>query len=135
MTALTQNILCIDDDIDTRELIKFVFRQSNYQVTACSSPSEGLQNARLDGFDAIILDNRFAETTGIDICREIRSFDSKTPIVLFSADARQSEKEKALTAGANSYLVKPNDFEKLTETVITLIEKTGKSNAFFPLKP
>jgi two-component system phosphate regulon response regulator PhoB len=122
MTALNQRILCIDDDNDTCELIKFVFEQTNFQITTCRTPNEGLQNARRDGFGAIILDNRFAGTTGIDICREIRRFDAKTPIVLFSADARPSEKEKAYTAGANSYLVKPNDFEKLTETVISLIE-------------
>ena len=131
MTALNQSILCIDDDNDTCELIKFVFQQTNFQVTTCRTPKEGIQKASQDGFGAIILDNRFAETTGIDICQEIRRFDAKTPIVLFSADARQSEKEKAYSAGANSYLVKPNDFEKLTETVFTLIEKSAKEQVIF----
>lgn len=134
MTTRNQNILCIDDDTDTRELIKFVFGQSNYQVTACSTPNEGLQIVQTGAFDAIILDNRFAGITGIEICKEIRRFDPKTPIVLFSADARPSEKEKAFVAGANSYLVKPNDFERLTETVMTLIEKSGKENAFISLE-
>lgn len=135
MRILNQSILCIDDDSDTCELIKFVFQQTNFQVTTCNTPNEGLQNARQDGFGAIILDNRFAGTTGIEICKEIRRFDPKTPIVLFSADARQSEKEKALTAGANSYLVKPNDFEKLMETVITLIEKSEIDKTSISLQP
>ena len=135
MNSPNQSILCIDDDYDTCELVRFVFQQTDFQVITCNTPHEGLLNARRDGLGAIILDNRFAETNGIEICKEIRSFDPKTPIVLFSADARQTEKEKALIAGANSYLVKPNDFEKLKETVITLIEELKKEKAFISLQP
>jgi CheY-like chemotaxis protein len=116
-------ILCIDDDYDTRELIKFTFQFADYQVTACSTAEEGLLRAKKGGFGAIILDNRFRDASGVEICRETRRFDPVTPIVFFSGESRPGEIEKAFAAGANAYLVKPNDFEKLTQTVINLIEK------------
>jgi DNA-binding response OmpR family regulator len=119
-------ILCIDDDDDTRELIKFTFRLADYQVTTCSTAEEGLLQAEKGGFGAIILDNRFGDSSGERICREIRRLDQSVPIVFFSGETRPKEIDKALAAGANAYLVKPNDFEKLTETVISLIEKEKK---------
>jgi DNA-binding response OmpR family regulator len=74
-------------------------------------------------FLAFILDNWFEGTSGVDICKEIRSFDTDTPIIFCSGEARQSEINKALAAGANAYLVKPIDFEALTVTVTKLIQE------------
>ena len=123
MEPPNSEILCIDDDDDTRELIKFSFRLADYRVTTCGTAEEGLVQAGRGGFRAIILDNRFRDSSGELVCQEIRRFDRVTPIVFFSGEARPQEINKALAAGANAYLVKPNDFEKLTETVISLIEK------------
>jgi DNA-binding response OmpR family regulator len=72
-------------------------------------------------FLAFILDNWFEGTSGVDICKEIRSFDLNTPIIFCSGEARRFEIDKALAAGANAYLVKPIDFEELTETVTKLV--------------
>lgn len=118
-----REILCIDDDDDTRELIEFVFRLADYRITTCGTAKEGLLEAEKGDFGAIILDNRFSDSSGGEICQEIRRFDQTTPIIFFSGEARPQEIDKALAAGANAYLVKPNDFERLTETVINLVEK------------
>jgi two-component system phosphate regulon response regulator PhoB len=121
MTQENKNILCIDDDNDTCELVKFVLEQEGLRVTACSTADEGLLNARKGNFRLIILDNRFHTTSGVEICEEIREFDKATPIIFFTGESRQAEIDKALEAGANAYLVKPNDFEKLAQTVLDLI--------------
>jgi DNA-binding response OmpR family regulator len=115
-------ILCIDDDNDTCELVAFAFKQENYEVVSCSSAEEGMLKARKGNFGAIILDNRFEGTSGAEICKEIRSFDSNTPIIFFSGEARTKEIGSALESGANAYLVKATDFERLTDTVIQFIE-------------
>ena len=115
-------IVCIDDDNDTCELVTFTFQVEKYEVISCHSADEGLLKARQGKFGAIILDNRFEEKSGADICKEIRSFDSHTPIIFFSGDAQTKEIESALESGANAYLVKATDFERLTDTVIKLIK-------------
>jgi two-component system cell cycle response regulator DivK len=117
-----QEILCIDDDNDTCELVAFMFKQKGYNVISCVNADEGLLRARRKEFGAIILDNRFHGSDGTTICEEIRSFDEATPIIFFTGEARLKEKEKALAAGANGYLIKPNDLEKLTDTIINFIE-------------
>jgi len=122
MEVIKSKILCIEDNQDTCELVTFVFNQAGYEIESCTQ-SECLEQIRREEFLAIILDNYFYGLSGTEICRKIRSFDKITPIIFFSGEARQAEIDKALAAGASTYLVKPNDFERLTETVITFIEE------------
>lgn len=122
MNESKSKILCVEDDKDTCELVSFVFKQTGYEIEACSK-MDCLKLIHEEKFIAFILDNWFEGTSGVEICKQIRSFDLDTPIIFFSGEARKSEIDKALKAGANAYLVKPNDFEKLTVTVTNLIEE------------
>jgi DNA-binding response OmpR family regulator len=117
-----KTILCIEDHDDSCHLIEFMFKQINYEVTSCATAEEGLEKAQNGSYSAIILDNWLAGISGVEVCRKIRIFDSVTPIIFYSGEVRPQEKQKAIKAGANEYLVKPNDLEKLTQTVVDLIE-------------
>ena len=123
MEKFEQTILCIDDDNDTCRLIEYMFKQTNYEVASCLMADEGLEKAKKGGYSAVILDNWLAGTNGVEICKKIRFFDTRTPIIFFSGEARPKERQKAIEAGANEYLIKPNDLDTLTQTVIDLIEK------------
>ena len=123
MTEMKSRILCIEDDKDTCELVTFVFSQAGYEITACSQ-TDCLKILDEEKFSAIILDNHFDGLSGINICQEIRAHDRNTPVVFLSGEVRQAEIDKATKAGANAYLIKPDDFEKLVPTVINLIEKS-----------
>ena len=100
-----------------------MFKQNNYDVISCVTAIKSLGEAEKGGYSAIILNNWFAESSRAEVYRKIRVFDSLTPIVFFIGEARPKEKQKAIDAGASEYFVKPNDLEKLTQTVIDLIEK------------
>lgn len=123
MKNSAQTILCIDDDYDTCHLLEFMFKQIDYETTICTTAEKGLEEAEKGGYSAIILDNWFANTDGVEICRKIRIYDSKTPIIFFSGEARSIEKQKAMDAGASEYLIKPNDIERIVKTVINFIQK------------
>lgn len=121
------SILCIEDDEDTCTLMRFVFEQEGFIVTTCSA-EDCLQIVEHKSFSAIVLDNYFGDLDGIEICRQIRKFHPVTPIIFFSGEVRQTEREKALAAGADAYLIKPDDFEKLVETTLSLIKKAQSQN-------
>ena len=112
--------------MDTCELVTFVFKQAGCDITACSQ-TDCLKILHEEKFSAIILDNYFDGLSGVDICQEIRAQDRAIPVVFLSGEARQAEIDKAKAAGANAYLIKPDDFEKLVPTVIGLIEKSQTS--------
>jgi DNA-binding NtrC family response regulator len=121
-----QTVLCVDDNTDNCELLTFVFELQGFEVVICESLEECSIEIRKRKFSAIILDNHFGDTTSLEVCKEIRDFDSNMPIIFYSGEARPKEIEKAMQAGANAYLVKPTDFDKLTDTVIKLIKEREK---------
>ena len=124
MPPTNLEILCIEDDKDTCELVTYVFEKGGYQVESCGR-MDCLSLIHERKFKAVILDNYFLEISGVNICQEIRSFDKITPIIFFSGEVRQSEIDKALAAGANAYLTKPMDFKKLLPTTIKLITESN----------
>lgn len=119
-------VLCVDNDKDNCELIALYFQTAGFEVISCYTPEEGIRFVRTKDFAAIITDFHFDEMDGIDLCRAIRTFNPVTPIVFFTGEARAEKKEAALEAGAQAYITKPADFEKLPQTVIQLINQSVK---------
>lgn len=126
MTESKQTIFVCDDNADAAELIKFVFKLEGYEVESCDNLEDCLTGARQKNFQAIILDNRFGHVSSLEVSRQIRNSNPTVPIIFYSGEARQSEIDKALATGADAYLVKPQDFEKLTETVVGFIERAKR---------
>jgi DNA-binding response OmpR family regulator len=119
-----KTILCVEDDKDSCELIQFILEGEGFRVVSCATSEEGLRLAQKGSFSAIVLDHRLANISGLEICRRIRIYDKQTPIIFFTAAAYPKDREAGLAAGANAYLVKPNDFEKIVETIKRLTSET-----------
>lgn len=125
MLSTNPRILCVDDDQDSCELISLMLHlaDSSYQVTTVSTARKLLDLIESQSFDLFLFDYALPEMTGIELCRRIRQTDSQTPILFYSAMAREIDRNAALAAGATEYLIKPNDLEKLTETVKRVLNK------------
>lgn len=126
--SFQKHILCVDDDKDSCELITFMLKSANadFEVSAVDSATEAVNLISEKSFDLYILDYRLPGMSGIELCRLIRKNDNETPIIFFSAMAFEKDRREALEAGANAYLVKPNDVGIFTETAQKLI-KSDKS--------
>jgi DNA-binding response OmpR family regulator len=68
-------------------------------------------------FGLLIMDYHLLRASGVDVCRELRSRGDRMPIIFFTGEAHEREREVATGAGAQVYLVKPADIEILAETV------------------
>ena len=99
-------ILFVDDHEDTRFLISYLLSAWGYEVVAAQSVEEGLGAARRGGFDLYLLDSRFADGSGMELCEGIREFDKATPIVFYSGD-HPSRLQKALECNAQGFVLKP----------------------------
>jgi DNA-binding response OmpR family regulator len=122
----TRRILYIENDKDSCDLLKTLFSFEGLVVTTCESAEDALEMAQNNRYSAIVLEYRLASMSGTDLCRRIREFDPDTPIVFYSASAFPSERQDGFAAGADDYLVKPNDFERLTDVVSGLAESHGR---------
>jgi DNA-binding response OmpR family regulator len=114
-------VLCIDDDLDTCEILEVSLGMSGYKVAVAHSVEEGLCKARKEHFSLYSIDSHLPDGSGVELCKQIRKFDLSTPIIFNSANAFAEEIKKALDAGAQAYLIKPTDPFELTKTVESLI--------------
>src|SRR5262245_5681905 len=114
-------ILYVEEHSESCELLALWLGVSGYEVVAVNTISDGLRLAKSETFDAYVLSSYFEDGTGPDLCWEIRSFDSKTPIIFYSALTRERDLEAAMSAGAQAYLIKPDDLESIEPTLKRLI--------------
>jgi len=122
-----KHILCVDDDKDSCELITFMLKaSSDLDVSSVHTATDAVSLIASQTFDLYILDYRLPGLTGIELCRLIRKSDSDTPIVFFTAMAYEKDRKSAMEAGANVYLVKPNDIEIFTDTIEKLLKAQEK---------
>jgi CheY-like chemotaxis protein len=113
-----KRILIVEDREDDRELAAFMLRE--FKLTFARDFDEGLRLARGGRFDLYILDNWLPGGTGIELCRLIREFDRRTPILFCSAAAYDHDIKEALRSGAQAYLVKPVELDDLERAVARL---------------
>ncbi len=92
-----------------------------YEVDTADSLVGGLELARKGGFDLYLLSGILSDGWGLDLCKLIRGFDPTTPVIFFSALAYQSDRDAAIAAGAQEYLIKPNDIERLEQVISNIL--------------
>jgi DNA-binding response OmpR family regulator len=128
LSKSTVRVLCVEDDKDSCELITFILSQKEYEVISAQSLEKAFELIKNEEFALYILDDWLPDGNGTDLCRKIREFDKTTPIIFYSGAARTVDIETAVEAGANEYLVKPNGWDNLLETVTRLI--TSRAEQF-----
>ena len=72
-------------------------------------------------FELYLIDNWLPGESGIDLCKRLREFDRRTPILFYSGAAYEYDKRAAFAAGAQGYLTKPMEIGKLVQEVAQLI--------------
>jgi len=114
-------VLCVDDNDDNLELLKILFEMEGFEVTACSTAEDCLETVRKNDFSAIVLDYKLSDRDGLEVCRELRELKPHIPIVFYTGDIRGTSRQAVMEAGADKYLLKPDDLEILVPTVAGLI--------------
>lgn len=114
-------ILYVEDNQDSREMIEIYFTCQGYKViTACDS-AEALKKAQKDKFDLFMLDLKLPDRAGDDLALDLRQMQPSAPIVYYTASAFPSERQAAMSKCGEAYLVKPDSFEDIQETIENLV--------------
>ena len=114
-------VLCVEDDADTRVMLKMTLGFSDFEAVVASDTDAALRLMERERFSLYVLDGGLRGVNGLSLCQQIRAADTRTPIVIFSGHASASDIEAGMLAGANAYLVKP-DSSKLIPTIRRVLE-------------
>ena len=99
-------VLLIDDDPATTDMLEILVQAFPCTVLSANSGEDGLQLARDEKPDLILLDLMMLDMDGLETCKALRKF-TKTPILMLSALYTPAMVAKALDSGADDYLSKP----------------------------
>ncbi len=116
-----KRILVVDDNADIRNLISLILSCESYEILVVDSGAELLE--KISGFkpDLLLLDIMMPRMSGFEALEAIRSLPdrelSSIPIVMITAKSMDVDVDRALSLGANSYIVKPFRAESLKQKV------------------
>lgn len=115
-------LLVIDDDASLLYSISKSLSSSELRVISASNSKEGLQLYESEAPDAVLVDLRLAEGSGLDVLRAIRSLDAQAQVIVFTAFSTTAMTIEATKLGAFDYLLKPVNLERMRETVGRALE-------------
>lgn len=119
-----QTVLLIDDDAINLELVQAVLEGDGFRVTTASDASTGIDLARRQRPNAILMDLQMPEMDGLHATRILQSEPDTAdiPVIAMSAHVRDDDVERSLEAGCALHLSKPLDTRTLGDTVRGVIE-------------
>jgi DNA-binding response OmpR family regulator len=120
-----QTIIVIDDDESLRDTIGFLLEQEGFRAVLAADGRMGYENAILIKPDLILVDLRLPGMTGIEICKQLRASQVKTPIIVLSALGDEVDKVLLLEIGADDYIVKPFGTRELMARIRALLRRTS----------
>lgn len=112
-------ILVVEDDFTIADNLQALLRVKGYQTLFAADGQAGVELARKEQPDIVLLDILLPKLGGFDVCRILKS-DAKTKgikIVMLTGLGRMGDVETAFSAGANDYLIKPYDNERLLKKI------------------
>ncbi|MBI3652307.1 MAG: response regulator [Acidobacteria bacterium] len=124
------SVLLVDDQQNLRDMLAILFDEWGYHTVMAGTATTGLRQAMERRFDLIILDNWLPDLEGIDLCKQIREFDRRTPIIFYSASAMGNEDTTTLQAGANLFVLKSAGLAPLRQAMAQQLDAAKQGKKF-----
>src|SRR5688572_13045152 len=135
MRRMNPRILVIEDEKDIVRLLKYNLEKEGYSVLAAGDGQAGLDLARKEKPDLILLDLMLPKMDGIQVCKAIRQ-ESKVPIIMLTAKKEEIDRILGLELGADDYVTKPFSVRELMVRVKAVLRRaqTPASESEKPLR-
>ncbi len=126
MATDTASILVVDDNQDIRDLISHFLSADGFHLFTATDGESALNILKRNQIDLVLLDVMMPGISGLDLLREIRANSDKKlrdiPVMMITAKTGTDDIDKALSLGADSYIVKPFRGNAIREKVRAILE-------------
>ena len=118
-------VLVVDDDADTRTIVRRVLEREGVLVTDVGSGSDALAEAKRSAFDLVVLDLDLPDMTGLEVLSRLRVVDPLIVVVMLTGAGGESDRVLGLVTGADDYVVKPFSVRELAARVMAQGRRVG----------
>lgn len=122
-SKMAKTILSVDDSSSLRQMVAFSLKAAGYLVVDAVDGQDGLEKAQLQTVDLVLTDQNMPRMDGLQLIKALRQLPAyqKVPILMLTTESSDEMKAQGRAAGANGWLVKPFDPERLIEVVKKVI--------------
>jgi len=123
-------ILLVEDNELNRDMLSRRLARKGYEVVVAVDGEEGIEKARSQRPDVVLLDMRLPRVSGWEAAKVLKTSDRTRDILIIAltADAMDEDREQALRAGCDAYDTKPVDFQKLVTRIESLLQCRNHSS-------
>jgi DNA-binding response OmpR family regulator len=125
---MSKHILLVDDDALMRRSLAFNLEQAGYRTSTAGSAEDGLNLARRDPPNLILLDIGLPGMDGLDALRNFQQ-QADTPIIFVSARRRELDQALGLELGADDYVTKPFDMNVLLARIKAVLRRAERTTS------
>jgi two-component system catabolic regulation response regulator CreB len=122
--VVKQKILVVEDEPAIADNITYALATEGFEPTWCATGREGLAALAGGDFALAILDVMLPDTSGFEVCREIRR-SSRLPVIFLTARAEEVDRVVGLEIGGDDYVVKPFSPRELVARVRAVLRRSG----------
>ena len=122
---MAKKVLVVDDEKLIVKGIRFSLEQDGMEVDCAYDGEEGLDMAKTNEYDMILLDLMLPKIDGLSVCQQIREF-SNVPVVMLTAKGEDMDKIMGLEYGADDYITKPFNILEVKARIKAIMRRTGK---------
>ena len=125
------SVLLVEDDLSMQVLCKFNLETAGFHVTTASTGHEGVELAKAERFDLVLLDVMLPDLGGFEIAERLGEDEATrdVPVVFVSARASRADLAQGRAAGAIDYVTKPFDPVKLAERLREDLSELARNGA------
>jgi len=124
---MAQKILVIDDDAHLRESLAEVLDLEGFSCLQAGNAKSGIASAKKNLPDVVIMDIQLPDSSGFQICQELRRFSKDFILIMMTGRFLSAEeKTQGLSLGADEYITKPFDIQELCIRIRQLLSRKGK---------
>jgi len=121
-------VLVIEDEPKVASFIQKGLEEQTYEVEVAYDGYIGQKMALSNPYDIIILDINLPQMNGIELCRNLRRCNLRTPILMLTAFGTTDDKVTGFDAGADDYMVKPFEFRELVARLKALHKRSTEAS-------
>lgn len=118
-------ILIIEDDRDIVEMVEFNLKEEGYETISALNGQRGIESAKRERPDLIILDLMLPIIDGFEVCRTLKNNQTTAniPIIILSAKSQETDKVVGLELGADDYVTKPFSPRELIARIRAILRR------------